>query len=210
MVTPRIFIDPRVAVPSFAACALGFSAMSLLFFLPAFLQRVQHHSPAATGLLLLPLPAATAAGAALAGRWEAKAGPRAAMVTGFGLITAALFGLMAVAADSGYFVIAALLLPLGLGGGLALTSTNLAALGASLGIALLGTLLTTTATAASGRCPAGAVCDHLAEAYTVGLHVVVATAGTVTLAAAILAAPVGPLVTRVIRACARHPAGAGE
>jgi DHA2 family methylenomycin A resistance protein-like MFS transporter len=172
MLEIRLFVNLPFAVSTFAAAALGFSAFSMLFFLPTFLQRVQHYSALGAGLLLLPLPISTMLAGGIAGRWCARAGrPWVPMLTGLVLLTTALMGLLAVRSSDTSTILVPLLVFLGLGGGLTLATTNIAALAATssaatgtasaillairqtgnlLGIALLGALLATRVTADLG------------------------------------------------------------
>lgn len=141
----------------FAMLALS----GLLLFVSQYLQLVLGHPPLAAGLRLLPLTAGALVGAPLTALLVARAGPRATIATGLG---AGALGMLAFASalDQAYPVVAAALLLVGAGVGVAVTATSelivtsapvdragaagsisetAYELGTGLGIAVLGTLL---------------------------------------------------------------------
>ncbi|MEU1096797.1 MFS transporter [Streptomyces sp. NPDC005877] len=140
---------------------LGLSG--LVFFLSQFLQLVQVRSPLQAGLIELPA-AVGAVGAGLAAGYVARrASVRSAVAGGLAAVGAALAACMAVSADTGVVALGIALFVGGLGAGLAFTVTadvilssvpkeqagaasavseTAYELGAALGIALLGSVVT--------------------------------------------------------------------
>ncbi|MFK8907016.1 MFS transporter [Streptomyces sp. YS-3] len=140
---------------------LGLSG--LVFFLSQFLQLVQVRSPLEAGLIELPA-AVGAVGAGLAAGYVARrASVRSAVAGGLAAVGAALAACMAVTADTGVVALGIALFVGGLGAGLAFTVTadvilssvpkeqagaasavseTAYELGAALGIALLGSVVT--------------------------------------------------------------------
>lgn len=199
MLPIRAFAELRFTTPNVAAFALGFTVFSMTIFLPAYLQQAQHHSAAGVGVMMLAPAVVTTVVPLVAGRWVSRTGYRGPMTTGLLVITAGLATMLAVHADSGYPLVAAVLVLLGVGYGLTLPSSNAAMMaatarqrtgstaatvnavrqtGTSLGIALLGSLLATQLAHLGGR--------SYEHAYTDGLHVMAIVAGAVSLGAAAL------------------------
>ncbi|WP_371651354.1 MULTISPECIES: MFS transporter [unclassified Streptomyces] len=140
---------------------LGLSG--LVFFLSQFLQLVQGRSPLEAGLIELPA-AVGAVGAGLAAGYAARrASVRSAVAVGLAAVGAALAACVAISADTGVVALGIALFVGGLGAGLAFTVTadvilssvpkeqagaasavseTAYELGAALGIALLGSVVT--------------------------------------------------------------------
>ncbi|MFI8417089.1 MFS transporter [Serratia sp. NPDC078593] len=145
-----------------ASFVLGFSSYSSVFFVSLFLQQAQGWSPAATGWRMAPEFLAMALAASGFGRLSARLSVNSLMIAGYGFIGIALLLLTQLQADSTYPIVAAYLALLGLGMGLAMPATSalvmrtvepqrsgmasatmnaLRQTGMTLGIALLGTLM---------------------------------------------------------------------
>ncbi|MGN5637146.1 MFS transporter [Streptomyces sp. AC154] len=146
-------------------CVIGCfgSYVALLFFLTQWFQQAGGFSPVRAGLALMPLAAANAAGATTAPWVSARLGNRWALTSALGGFAAAM-ALMALLGDTGaYPVLVGPLLVAGYGAGIVMTlgadaimaaadpdrSGEAAAiqetsfeLGAGLGVAVLGTVLT--------------------------------------------------------------------
>ncbi|MFI7104431.1 MFS transporter [Streptomyces sp. NPDC050161] len=156
-----LFADRRFSTAALCVIVCFGSYVALLFFLTQWLQQVGGHSPLGAGLVLVPLAAANAVGAATApwvsGRW----GNRRALSGALAVFAVALAALPA--ATCGYGALVPLLLVAGYGAGIVMTlgadsvmgaaaperSGEAAAiqetsfeLGAGLGVAVLGTALT--------------------------------------------------------------------
>ncbi|WP_052287014.1 MFS transporter [Streptomyces sp. 769] len=159
---------------------LGLSG--LVFFLSQFLQMVQMRSPFNAGLVELPA-AVGAVGAGLAAGWVARRlSVRLVVAGGLAVVGLSLAGCMALHADTGTLALCVILFVVGVGAGFAFTVTadvilssvpkeeagsasavseTAYELGAALGIALLGSIVTSMYQGFSA--PAG-VPEHAAEA----------------------------------------------
>lgn len=140
---------------------LGLSGM--VFFLSQFLQLVQDRSPLEAGLAELPAAIGAVTAGLLAGQAARRWSVRSVVAGGLGAIGLALAALVALGADTAYPVLGAALLVVGIGAGFSFTVTadvilssvpkeqagaasavseTAYELGAALGIALLGTIVT--------------------------------------------------------------------
>ncbi|MFF4157845.1 MFS transporter [Streptomyces sp. NPDC001678] len=140
---------------------LGLSGM--VFFLSQFLQLVQDRSPLEAGLAELPAAIGAVTAGLLAGQAARRYSVRSVVAGGLGAIGLALAALVALGADTAYPVLGAALLVVGIGAGFSFTVTadvilssvpkeqagaasavseTAYELGAALGIALLGTIVT--------------------------------------------------------------------
>jgi DHA2 family methylenomycin A resistance protein-like MFS transporter len=181
---------PVFAAANLAAATLMFAMLATSVYVSEFLQTFRHDTPLAAGLALLPLGAATAVLAGISGRLTARVQPRTQIVLGLLCAATGAFLLSRVGADHGAGSRWPGLLALGAGAGIALpasTATAVAAVtaartgmasaihnagrqvGATLGVAVLGSIVTTHA-------------DGTASAYADGLSVALVVA-TVALAA---------------------------
>ncbi len=145
-----------------ASFVLGFSSYSSVFFVSLFLQQAQGWSAAATGWRMAPEFIAMAVAASGFGRLSTRLSVNSLMIAGYGLMGIALLLLTQLQADSAYGIVALYLILLGLGMGLAMPATSalvmrtvepqrsgmasatmnaLRQTGMTLGIALLGTLM---------------------------------------------------------------------
>ncbi|HZF91793.1 MFS transporter [Streptomyces sp.] len=179
-----------------------FGAFGSIYYATQFLQFVLGYDALETGVRLLPLAGAVFAGAAVTGKLTPKLGVKATIVPGMVIGTVAVFLLTQIDKGSGYadFVPSLLLLgfaiglsvspatdtimgsfpesELGVGGGANDTSLEL---GGSLGIAVLGSLLSTAyqdelTDLAGGRLPQAAL-DAAKESVGGGLAVAERIAG---------------------------------
>jgi DHA2 family methylenomycin A resistance protein-like MFS transporter len=163
-----LFRDARFSATNFASFVLGFSSYASLFFFSLFLQQVQGWSPSDTGWRLVPQFVATGLVASQFGRLARRFDVHTLMVAGYALIGASMLLLTLFSADTPYVLLALLFVFLGAGTGLAVPSTSMAVMasvpaqrsgmasatmnalrqaGMLIGIALLGTLMSTRATA---------------------------------------------------------------
>jgi MFS transporter, DHA2 family, methylenomycin A resistance protein len=213
MLPPALFSRPRFVVVTFASFVLGFGAYGTFYLLSLFLQQVQGSSAASTGMQFLPYSVSIAIGSVVGGRLGARFDGGRIMLAGYTLIGAGLLALVTLRVDIGYAPVAVLFAVLGVGMGLAITSTNSAAVGAvgrrrsgtaaatvnaarqtgtALGVAALGAIVNGhLGTQLAGR--RGAVLDaSAAAAFTSGLRLSLLVAGALTLVAAVLIALVRP------------------
>ncbi|MGB3435957.1 MFS transporter [Achromobacter sp.] len=157
-----LFRDAGFAITNFASFVLGFSAYSSLFFFSLYLQHVQGLSPLAAGWQLAPQFAAAGLVSVVFGRLNLRFGLPRLMIAGFTFIGTAMLGMTSFEAHTSYAVSGSLLVLLGLGTGLAVPSTSMAVMatvprersgmasatmnalrqtGMTIGIALLGALM---------------------------------------------------------------------
>nr|WP_243274916.1 MFS transporter [Streptomyces albus] len=109
---------PAFAGPNIAALVMNAVANGTLFVTTLYLQSVQHRSPLAAGVALLPLFIPLALLAPVAGRLTARYGPRVPMVAGACAAACGCAALLFVRADSGIAVLTPGLAGLGTGAGL--------------------------------------------------------------------------------------------
>ncbi|WP_175777956.1 MFS transporter [Burkholderia cenocepacia] len=157
-----LFRDRRLVRANLASFVLGFSGYSSLFFLSLFLQQAQGRAPAAAGWQLMPQFVMTAITSVLFGRIAARIPLRALMVAGYGLIGAMLAVMAGFGAATPYAAVGVVLALLGVGMGLAVPATGMTVMelapaeragmasatmnalrqtGMSLGIAVLGSMM---------------------------------------------------------------------
>ena len=186
---------PVFAAANLAAATLMFVLLATSVYLSEFLQTFQNSTPLETGLVLLPLGAATAVLAAVSGRLTAHAPARTLIVLGLLCAAGGALLLSRLGADQGTTGLWPALLALGAGAGIALPATTATAVaavaaartgmasaihnagrqvGATLGVAVLGSIV--TAHAASGT----------AAAYADGLSIALVVAATTLLVTAVV------------------------
>lgn len=240
-----LFRDAGFAITNFASFVLGFSAYSSLFFFSLYMQHVQGLSPLAAGWQLAPQFAAAGLVSVVFGRLNLRFGLPRLMIAGFALIGAAMLGMTSFEAHTPYFVSGSLLVLLGLGTGLAVPSTSMAVMatvprersgmasatmnalrqtGMTIGIALLGALMSgraidalTASLAGAGASDAqalarDAITRHLmpaqpanaatlaADALAGGFHAAMLAAGIASMLAALLLLVLARGSRRVLRA----------
>lgn len=119
MVPLELFRDRRFSGTSFSIVLLSFTAGGLLLALTQYLQFVLGYSPLKAGLALIPYAVAATIFNGLGATLGKKIPDRTLIVTGLTVIAAA-FGILAQVSDaSGYGLLIAGLLVMGVGGGLA-------------------------------------------------------------------------------------------
>jgi len=230
-----LFGNARFAITNLASFVLGFSGYSSLFFFSLFLQQAQGWSATEAGWRMAPQFAAMAIVSSGFGRLAARYDVRTLMIAGYAMVGGAMLAMSLFVPDTPYLLIASLFALLGIGMGLAVPATSAAVMmsvprersgmasatmnalrqaGMTLGIALLGTLMSaraltllTTGLEAAGVADAratatAAVSRHevsassgmdvstfntlLSQAFAGGFHVAMAYAGLLGLMAAAL------------------------
>ncbi|MGR6319614.1 MFS transporter [Micromonospora soli] len=167
MLRPQLFRSPAFLASVLAGLLAMFSLIGSNFVLSLFLGAVQRLTPFGIALRLLCLYGAVLVTGQLAGRVLARTGPRTPLISGLLLAGVGLFTLRGVQPDSSLADLGWRLALLGLGFGLVLTSVTAAAVnavprhlagmasaaintfrqvGAALGPAILGVILTTATT----------------------------------------------------------------
>ncbi|MEQ3550407.1 MFS transporter [Pseudonocardia nematodicida] len=109
---------PAFAGPNVAAGSMNLVLNGSLFVVTLYLQDVRRYSPLEAGLALLPLFLPLALLSPVAGRWTARSGPRAPLVTGALVAMAGAAGFALLGPGSGYPVLLPVLVGLGVGAGL--------------------------------------------------------------------------------------------
>ncbi|SPV02504.1 MFS transporter [Burkholderia cenocepacia] len=182
-----LFRDRRLVRANLASFVLGFSGYSSLFFLSLFLQQAQGRAPAAAGWQLMPQFVMTAITSMLFGRIAARMPLHTLMVAGYGLIGTMLAVMAGFGATTPYAAVGVVLALLGVGMGLAVPATGMTVMelapaeragmasatmnalrqtGMSLGIAVLGSMMSVGALhrmTAAMHAAGGAHADTLAR-----------------------------------------------
>lgn len=154
------------AVANLASFMLGFSSYSSLFFFSIFLQQIQGWSASETGVRMLPQFIVTGCVSMLFGRLAGRLPVPQLMIIGYGLIGLSMCAMSSFDAHTPYGWVGPLFAVLGLGMGLAVPATGLSVMatapaeragiasatmnalrqtGMSVGIALLGSLMSAQA-----------------------------------------------------------------
>jgi len=162
LVDLRLFLNPRFSWSTLVGIVMGFALMGVLFVLTPFLQIVQVNDAQATGIRLLPLIGGIVLGAAVSDRLMARLGDRVVLALGLLICGAGMALLSVIAADTGYGLMAVALSVIGIGNAFAMfTAINvilgvlpeshtgagtaltrsLQQIGASFGVAIMGSLL---------------------------------------------------------------------
>jgi DHA2 family multidrug resistance protein-like MFS transporter len=160
---PMELFSQRLFTVAIITVALVYGAlMGVMFFLPQFLQLVQGDSPLQSGVAMLPAAGGLFLASLFSPRWAERFGTRRIVMSGLLLVVAGLSLAAYLTADSAYIHVGASLGLMGLGLGMVLpqaTNAVLASvpreragmgsavndgvgeLGGSLGVAILGSLL---------------------------------------------------------------------
>jgi EmrB/QacA subfamily drug resistance transporter len=182
-----VFRQPAFTASVVVAGLMTFGMYGLLFLVPQFLQTARGHSAIGAGVELAPLGLCFAAVSPAAGRLAAWSGPRRPIAAGMLLTGLGLLSFNLVSATSGYGLLLAALLALGVAlgvetgplmavavGSIPAARAGMASglvncgrmVGASLGVAVLGSVFDAVA---GGRTDA--------EAFASGLHVALSVGG---------------------------------
>ncbi|GAB3412861.1 MFS transporter [Flindersiella endophytica] len=125
-----LFRTREVRVVIATGFAINAAFYGIVFVLSLYLQQVRHESALQAGLVFVPMAVCITVSNLISPRVAGRFGPRAVMVVGHVLICAGLFGLLAIHAGTPTPAIAALLLPVGLGGALMVPTLTAVLLGA--------------------------------------------------------------------------------
>ena len=196
-----LFRNRNFAIINAAAFVLGFVGFTSLFFFSLFLQKVQGLSASTAGLYLMPIFLTMTLLASRFGAIAERFGMIAPMAMGFVAMSLAMLGMMLCSASSSYTLLLLMFLFLGLGMGLvfpansasimaitpsartgsaAATLSAMRQSGMTIGIALLGSLMTSTSTRAiSGGSSTLAAAEQ-------GFHMAMLGAGLAAFAVAVL------------------------
>jgi DHA2 family methylenomycin A resistance protein-like MFS transporter len=114
-----LFRSVPVTVYTVTGFALNFAFYGIVFVLTLFFQDQRGATPMTAGLMFVPMTGFVMAANLFAGKLTARFGPRPPMVAGQLIQVAGLLGLVAVGRTTPTAVVLALLVPLGVGAGLA-------------------------------------------------------------------------------------------
>jgi MFS family permease len=197
MLDPRIFTNRRLSAGSLSIFVQFFAFFGFIFVVLQYLQLVRGDSALTSALLMLPMAAALMPTSRLAPHLVARVGTRPVVVAGLVLISGALLLLSQLDADSSRWLLVAGLVPLGAGMGAAMTPATSAItealptsqqgvgsamndlareLGGALGIAVIGSVLSSTyrdsfALPDSGGGLAAGLADKARESLGMAAHV---------------------------------------
>lgn len=118
MVPLGLFRSSTVTVTTLTGFVLNFAFYGQVFVLSFYFQQVLRHSPAAAGLMFLPMTVLVTGVNLLGGRLAMRFGPKIPLVIGQLVLAAGLLGLLAVDKNTTSVTTELLLIPLGVGGGL--------------------------------------------------------------------------------------------
>jgi EmrB/QacA subfamily drug resistance transporter len=176
MLEVTVFRNLRFSAASVSIAFLFFALMGVVFLLTSYLQTVLGYGTFDTGLRMLPIAGGMIVAARLSVVVAARAGTKVAVAAGLGTVALALAQFATFDAATGYGSIAAALTTMGLGIGLAMSPATEAIMGAlprakagigsamndvvrevggTLGVAVLGSVLTSGYGSAMDRDVAG-------------------------------------------------------
>ncbi|CAG7634133.1 MFS transporter [Actinacidiphila bryophytorum] len=125
-----LFRNRVVAVSIAAGSALSVGFFGMFFVLGLFFQEVRGQSALTAGLMFLPMTLLISTVNVISGRLTTRYGPRLPMLAGQLLMAAGLLLLLPVGAATPVALLAAAMVPLGVGGALAVPPLTAAAMGA--------------------------------------------------------------------------------
>jgi hypothetical protein len=164
MLDVRLFKVRRFSGASFSIALVFFALFGAIYFLTQYLQGVMDYSALDAGLRVTPVAGGLIIGGPLSAKLAGRFGTRAVVATGLIVVAAALLLMSGADADSGYGLIAVSLVTLGFGMGATMapaTESIMSSLplahagvgsamndtvrmvGGTLGVAILGSLLST-------------------------------------------------------------------
>ncbi len=128
MLPLRLFANAGFSSASAVGFAMNFSYFGIVFLLSLFLQNERGESALVTGLMFLPMTATVTAANLLGGRLTARRGPRLPMAGGQLVFAAGLLGLLFAGRAAPYPLIWLAMVPIGIGGGVAVPAMTSALL----------------------------------------------------------------------------------
>ncbi|MER6309348.1 MFS transporter [Streptomyces sp. NPDC001657] len=201
---PRLFRLPRLRAGALGIAVTFFGMFALFYVNAQFLQYVKGYSPLQTGFAIVPLAVGMMAVTRYGMRWAHRAGEARAVGAGLGLIAVGLLLMSTADAGTPYPLYLVFLLVMSVGAGLAMPTLSHAIvasvpahrsgmgsglqgaareLGAALGIAVVGTVLSVRFAAGTGH--GAAVTTAFTEATALGYRIaagVVLVAGVAAVA----------------------------
>lgn len=125
-----LFVRRDFLVAGLASAALAFFYCAAFFLMPLYLHTARGQGDAAIGWLLLPTTAVMAAASPLAGRWADRSGPSKPLLWGFLALALSAFTQAHLGASTTWTVVLTAFCLMGLGWGLILGPSTVAALAA--------------------------------------------------------------------------------
>jgi predicted MFS family arabinose efflux permease len=162
MLDVRLFRNRRFSGASAAIALTFFGLFGSIFFLTTYLQQVLGFTPFEAGLRVIPVALGIIVASGISARLTVHVGTKAMVAGGLATVASALFLLSTATVDSGYGLVAAVLLILGAGMGMAMAPATDSVMGSlplakasvgsamndttrmvggALGVAILGSLL---------------------------------------------------------------------
>jgi len=126
---PRLFRNPALTIPLATGFAFSFAFYGSIFLFSLFFQQLCGQSALTAGLMFVPMAALISTVNVLSGKVTARYGPRPALIVGQALMLAGLLVLLPVGPATPAVLVALALIPLGLGGALAVPTLTAMAMG---------------------------------------------------------------------------------
>jgi EmrB/QacA subfamily drug resistance transporter len=250
MLDVRLFRFPQFTAASGAIALASFALFGSIFFLTQHMQSVLGYSPLEAGVRLLPIAAGLMISAPLSAKVSAKLGTRVTVALGLAGVAAGLATMVLADAGNGYAPVAVSQIVLALGMGISMApatesvmsvlpldragvgsamNDTVRMVGGSLGIAVLGSVLSSAYRGGMEDAPAAAqesvgaavaagrhtaLGQQAIDAFVSGMHTTAIVAAAVALAGAVLAAAFLPkrlrtdAATRTSASVVPEPAGA--
>jgi EmrB/QacA subfamily drug resistance transporter len=163
MLDVKLFRNPRFSAASGAITLSFFAMFGAIFFLTQYLQLVLGFSALEAGVRILPVAVGIALGGPLSAKLSERIGAKVVVASGLGLVATALLLMAQFEVGSGYGIVAASFVLLGLGIGMAMTPATDAVMGSlplakasvgsavndatritggALGVAIMGSIMT--------------------------------------------------------------------
>jgi EmrB/QacA subfamily drug resistance transporter len=203
MLDMDVFRNPRFSAASAGITIAFFVLMGMMFFLTQYLQDVLGYSPFDAGLRVLPIAAGMVVGGPLGARLAEQFGAKRVVASGLAFVAAAMALLAQSGVDGPYGLIALSLALMGFGMGSAMSPATDAIMGTldeahlsvgsamndttrlvggALGVAVLGSLMTSHYGDAMQSAPAAAQ-DSVGAAHAVAAHLPAAASSALSAAA---------------------------
>jgi predicted MFS family arabinose efflux permease len=199
MLDVRVFRNARFSAASVSIAFMFFALMGVVYFLTTYVQTVLGYGTLDTGVKMLPIAGGMIVASRLSVVVAGRLGTKVAVAGGLGIVAVALAQFATFGVDTAYGPIAAALTTMGLGIGLAMSPATEAIMGAlprakagigsamndvvrevggTLGIAVLGSVLTSSYGSAMGDDVAGlpgsaaaGATDSVGAAHEIAAHV---------------------------------------
>jgi predicted MFS family arabinose efflux permease len=158
MLDVRLFGNRRFSGASAAISLTFFSLFGTIFFLTTYLQQVLGYTPFDAGIRVIPVALGIIVASGLSARLTARVGTKVMVAGGLATVASALFLLSTATADTGYGLVGAVLLTMGVGMGLAMAPATDSVMGSlPLAKASVGSAMSTAAIVAAAVVLAGSL-----------------------------------------------------